>query len=562
MAYTRERLGELLVAEELITSDQLAEALADQVREGGKLGEILVRAGVLTEAQIARVLADQKGYDFVDLTVYPIDRNAASLLPSRLAHTRRVIPLGFEDGMLLLAMADPLDVEAADDVEVRTGQRVLPVVATTSQVLHAIDKYIAAADAFQDLVDASEEIAGEAEEERQSQVSVLMGGEDVPVVRLVNQLLREAVRDRASDVHIEPSEHHVVVRYRIDGVLQEVMRLPAAARAGVTSRVKIMAEMDIAERRRPQDGKIALRIDERPVDLRVASLPTPFGESIVIRILNADFTFHSLFDLGLNEANLAIVNEMVRRPYGAVLISGPTGSGKSTTLYAALQEINKPEVKIITIEDPVEYQMGNVTQMGVNARIGLTFAAGLRTILRSDPDVVMVGEIRDPETAEIAVRAALTGHLVLSSIHTNDAPSALTRLVDMGVPPYITGSSLLGVVAQRLARKLCPECRKPVKVPHAVLTAAGYTPAEAKDVTVHGPVGCERCSGSGYGGRLGLFEVMRVDEDITRLFLTSAPSDQLRELALEKGMVSLRRDALDKVAQGLTSLEEVARVVM
>lgn len=561
MAYTRERLGELLVAAGSITEDQLVEALAVQVREGCKLGEVLVRTEVLTEADIAQTLARQKGYDFVDLETVVVDRNAASLIPSRLALKREVVPIGFDEGMLLLAMANPLDVAAADDVEVRTGQRVLPVVATPSQIRQAIEKYIAAADAFQDLVDASEEIAESAPED-QSQIRVLMGGEDVPVVRLVNQLLREAVRDRASDVHVEPSEKFVTVRYRIDGVLHEVMQLPAAARSGITSRIKIMAEMDIAERRRPQDGKIAIRIDERPVDLRVASLPTPFGESLVIRILNADFTFHSLYDLGLNDANLALVDEMVRNPYGSVLISGPTGSGKSTTLYAALQELNRPEVKIITIEDPVEYQMGNVTQMGVNTKIGLTFAAGLRTILRSDPDIVMVGEIRDPETAEIAVRAALTGHLVLSSIHTNDAPSALTRLVDMGVPPYITGSSLLGVVAQRLARKLCVECRQPVKVTQAALKAVGFTAAEAKTVTPYGPVGCERCSGSGYSGRIGLFEVMTVDEDITRLFLQSAPSDQLRELALRKGMISLRRDALDKVAAGVTSLDEVARVVV
>ena len=560
MAYTRERLGELLVAGGLIDEAQLAGALALQVRTGGKLGEVLVDSLTVGEEEIARVLAEQKGYEFVNLIAYPIDRNAASLIPSRLAHKQSVIPIGFEDGRLLLAMSDPLDVEAVDDVEVRTGQRVTPLVATPSQISSAIEKYIAAADAFQDLLDASEELAEEVEDS--TEMRVIMGGEDVPVVRLVNQLLREAVRDRASDVHIEPSEHHVVVRYRIDGVLQEVMRLPVAARAGITSRVKIMAEMDIAERRRPQDGKIAIKIDERPVDLRVASLPTPFGESLVIRILNADFTFHSLFDLGLNERNLEFVNEMVRRPYGALLISGPTGSGKSTTLYAALQEINRPEIKIITIEDPVEYQMGNVTQMGVNTKIGLTFAAGLRTILRSDPDVVMVGEIRDPETAEIAVRAALTGHLVLSSIHTNDAPSALTRLVDMGVPPYITGSSLLGVVAQRLARKLCLKCRQPLKTMQAALKAAGYTAAEAKNVVAYGPVGCEVCGGSGYSGRIGLFEVMRIDEDVTRLFLTNAPSDQIRELVLEKGMISLRRDALDKVATGVTSLEEVARVVM
>jgi len=559
VVYHRERLGELLIEARLITESQLSEALAQQVREGGKLGEVLVRNLVVTEEQIAKALALQKGYEYVDLTAHKVDRGAASLIPVRVARMRDVIPIAFEDGMLVLAMSDPLDIEAADDVEVRTGHRVIPVVATASQIRHAIERHIASADAFQDIMEATEEIEGAAAEE---DTEVLIAGEDVPVVRLVNQLFREAVRDRASDIHIEPLERTLRVRYRIDGVLQEIMELPPTARAGVISRIKIMADMDIAERRRPQDGRIALRVDERPIDLRIASLPTSYGESLVIRLLNVEFAFHSLFDLGLSDSHLPLIQDLVQRPYGALLISGPTGSGKSTTLYAALQELNKSERKIITIEDPVEYQMGGVTQMSVNNKVGLTFATGLRTVLRSDPDVVMVGEIRDPETAEIAIRAALTGHLVLSSIHTNDAPSALTRLVDMGVPPYVTGSSLLGVVAQRLARKLCPECKEPVKVSQEILRSAGFEPAEAKKLVAYGPVGCEHCSNSGYRGRVGLFEVMAVDEDMSRLYLTSAPADQLRKLALEKGMVPLRHDALDKVAEGLTSLDEVARVVM
>ncbi|MBS3956287.1 MAG: Flp pilus assembly complex ATPase component TadA [Clostridiales bacterium] len=559
MTYTRERLGEILVNSGLVSMEDMSAALAEQLRLGGKLGQILVDMGVASEEQIADTLALQKGYEYVDLTTYRVDRSAASLLPARVALMRHVVPIELRDGALVLAMADPLDIETADEVEVRTGYRVVPVVASPSHIRYAIEKYISAADAFQGVVDAVED----AESVRaEADTQVLVGGEDVPIVRLVNQLIREAVLERASDIHIEPGISGVRVRYRVDGVLHEVMSLPLAARAGITSRIKIMAEMDIAERRRPQDGKIALRIEERPIDLRVAGVPTPFGESLVIRILNAEFSFHSLTDLGMNTTHLETLSDLLTRPYGALLVSGPTGSGKSTTMYAALQKLNDPSRKIITIEEPVEYQMTGVTQIGVNTKIGLTFASGLRTVLRSDPDIVMVGEIRDPETAEIAIRAALTGHLVLSSIHTNDAPSALTRLVDMGVPTYITGSSLLGVIAQRLARKLCEACKRPVKLDAAEIAAAGFDKREAADLTVYEPVGCAQCGDSGYRGRMGLFEVMHIDESLTRLFMTNAPADQLRTLAIKRGMVTLRRDALDKVAAGHTSLAEVARVVM
>ncbi len=323
-----------------------------------------------------------------------------------------------------------------------------------------------------------------------------------------------------------------------------------------------MADMDIAERRRPQDGRIAVKMDDRPIDIRVASLPTPAGESLVLRILNTELMFRSIDDLGFDPGNRRRFDSLISRPYGALLVAGPTGSGKSTTMYAALQELNKPYRKIITVEDPIEYQMEGVVQVAINPKIGLTFATGLRTILRSDPDMVMVGEIRDPETAEIAVRSALTGHLVLSSIHTNDAPSALTRLTDMGVPPYITSSGLLGVVAQRLVRKLCDECKEPVAVSPAKMLAAGFTEEECEHITIYKAVGCDSCGGSGYRGRIAVFEIFEMDENMTRLFLERAPAEELRRLALQQGMVSLRRDALDKVAAGITSLEEIDRVVV
>lgn len=554
MSYTRERLGEILVRAGKITAEQLAAALTVQAVEGGKIGQVLVRQLVLDEDEIAQTLAEQKGLDCVRLTAFPIDRRAVSEIPERLARKRLVIPIAYEGESLVLAMADPLDVEAIDDVRLTTGRNVVPVVATPTQIQYAIEKFLASADALQEVVETVRETHEE---------EVAAPDEDAPVVRLVNQIIREAVMDQASDIHIEPGDHSVRVRYRVDGVLHERMQLPLSVRPGLTSRIKIMADLDISERRRPQDGRIAVSINNRPLDIRVATLPTPAGESIVLRLLNHDVEMHTLGDLGMDQDNLATMQRFLARPWGAVLVSGPTGSGKTTTLYAGLNRINEPTRKIITIEDPIEYRIPGITQMAVNPAIGLTFAALLRTVLRSDPDVVMVGEIRDPETAEIAIRAALTGHLVLSSIHTNDAPSALTRLVDMGVEPYITSSALVGVVAQRLARKLCRKCRKRYRVAPESALAAGFTEEEVEaGLRLFRAVGCDECSGTGYRGRIGLFEIMEVTEEIQRLFLREAPADQLRDAAIEAGMRTLRRDALDKVKAGITSLEEVARVVV
>lgn len=555
MTYTRERIGELLLSAGRITEGQLAEALAVQADEGGKLGQVLVRQLVLDEDLIARTLADQKGLQYISLTTYPVDREAVARIPERVARRSLILPVGYASGAIVLAMADPLDIEAIDDVKVRTNMPVQPVVATSTQIQYAIEKYITSADAFSDVM-----IAVEEDEEIPSEIE---NDDDVPIVRLVNQLIREAVIDQASDIHIEPGDKSIRVRYRVDGVLHEVMQLPLSVKAGVISRVKIMAEMNIAERRRPQDGRISIVVNGRGIDLRVATLPTPAGESIVIRVLNHDMEMLTLEDLGMADKHLRQMEKFLARPYGAILVSGPTGSGKSTSLYAGLSRINNPTRKILTIEDPIEYQIPGITQMAANPGIGLTFARLLRTVLRSDPDVVMVGEIRDSETAEIAIRAALTGHLVLSSIHTNDAPSALTRLVDMEVAPYITSSALVGVVAQRLARRLCKKCRKRVKVSEDVARAAGFSEEEiTAGLKLYGAKGCDECTGTGYRGRVGLFEIMEMDEELERLFLREAPSEQLREAALKGGMISLRRDALDKVARGLTTLEEINRVVV
>lgn len=556
MSYTRDRLGEVLLRSGALTQETLDRALEIQLAEGGKLGEVLTRNDILDAEAIARALAEQKGLEYVSLATYPVDRDAASYLSERVARRIQAVPIGFREGDVVLAMADPLDIEAMDDVRLRTGRQVIPVVTTPAQIEYAIDKYVTSADAFEDLTDT----AAQQEEED----VVVVGDEDVPVVRLVNQLIREAAHDQASDIHIEPGPHNVRVRFRVDGVLHEVVTVPVTARAGLISRVKVMAEMDIAERRRPQDGRIGLVVDGRVIDMRVATLPTPFGESIVIRLLNHEEEQPTVEDLGMRDEHRALLERFLARPYGEILVSGPTGSGKSTTLYASLMALNSAERKIITIEDPIEFQIEGITQMAVNTHIGLTFATLLRTVLRSDPDVVMVGEIRDAETAQIATRAALTGHLVLSSIHTNDAPSALTRLSDMEVAPFIASSALIGVVAQRLVRRLCDECKESKRVSKTFLAGYGLTPEDVPAKTVYAAHegGCDACFGTGYRGRTGIFEIMQMDDELERLFLAEAPSDAIRSAALAAGMQTLRQDALHKVGQGITSLDEVMRVII
>lgn len=556
MPYTRERLGQLLVRAGLIDDMQLQACLDAQTREGGKLGEIIVRDLILTEDQIAQTLAEQKGLEHVNLAAYQIDKAVTTLLPVRIARKRHMMPIDIRNGMLIVAVADPLDVEALDEAELITGMKVIPVVAAATQMKMAVEKYVAGADAIQELeLIGDDDVKTEAEKRAEEDA-------DVVVVRIVNSLIREAVRERASDIHFEPSDTGVRVRYRVDGVLREMAGLPKRSQAELLSRVKVMAELDITERRRPQDGRFGIKVEDKHLDLRVATLPTPEGEAITLRILDSEIAFHSLEDVGLSGLDLEVIHRMLRRPYGAIFMSGPTGSGKSTTLYALMNEVNDPGRKIISVEDPVEYRMSDVTQIAVNTRIGLTFAAGLRTILRSDPDIVMVGEVRDPETAEMAVRAALTGHLVLTSIHTNDAPSALTRLTDMGVPPYITSSGLVGAIAQRLVRKLCPACKAPETISWDLLVAAGMTEEEAMGLVVYKAVGCPQCSMTGYRGRLGVFEIMEFDDHLQSLFLRNAASYELHEAAIAGGMRTLRRDALDKVKAGLTSLEEVDRVVI
>ncbi len=470
MTYTRERLGQLLVRAGLIDDMQLQACLDTQSREGGKLGEILVRDLLLTDEQIASTLAQQKGLDHVNLASYHIDRAVVTMLPLRTARRRQILPLDIENGELVMAMADPLDVEAIDEAEIITGLKVRPVVASATQVKMAIEKFVAGADALQELeivgriAEASEDDPGGRHRRRRR------GGSHRQPAHPGERCANAPATSTSS-----PARAAFVCAIAWTAYCVRRRGCPRARRQSCCRRLKVMADMDITERRRPQDGRFGIRLDDKHIDLRVATLPTPQGEAITLRLLDREVAFLPLEDLGMAETDLEAVRRMLRRPYGAILVAGPTGSGKSTTLYAFLHAVNDPGRKIITVEDPIEYRMENVTQLAVNARIGLTFAAGLRTILRSDPDVVMVGEVRDPETAEMAVRSALTGHLVLTSIHTNDAPSALTRLTDMGVPPYVTSSGLSGAVAQRLVRRLCASCKRPAAMSWDRLVAAGMS---------------------------------------------------------------------------------------
>ncbi|MBU5424396.1 Flp pilus assembly complex ATPase component TadA [Cellulomonas hominis] len=554
------QLGEILLDEGLVTEAQLMAALDEQLVRGQSLGRTLVEIGVLTEGQLVAALARQVGMAFVDLDEYPVDRAAVSMVPAALCRRYTVLPVGFENGSLVLATADPGNVVAVDDVRTVSGMAVLPIVATFENLARAIDRFCRADGEMEDLSSAFEEEQAPAEIDLSRIGDVVE--DDAPIVRYVNLLVTQAISDRASDIHIEPTEHDLRVRYRIDGVLHEMQRSPKQIQGGVISRVKILSDIDIAERRKPQDGRMSVTHNGRKIDLRVATLPTVWGEKIVMRILDNSTASLDLRDLAFLEHNYATYHEAYTKPYGMILVTGPTGSGKSTTLYATLNAVSRPEINVITVEDPVEYRLAGINQVQVNPKAGLTFAGALRSILRSDPDVVLLGEIRDHETAQIAIEAALTGHLVLSTLHTNDAPSAVTRLVEMGIEPFLVGSALDCVVAQRLARKLCEKCYEPYTPTETELIAARFpwTPGEPLPELFR-PVGCVACSRTGYRGRIALHEVMRVTEDIERHAVARSSSAEIGATARAQGMITLRDDGWHKVALGQTSLEEILRVV-
>jgi type IV pilus assembly protein PilB len=515
--------------------------------------ELLLNQGAISADQLSRAVAERYGLDHVDLGIYQVDMAAANLIPVNTARRYRALPIGFVDKQtLLVAMADPTNVLAVDDVQIATGLDCRVAVAPAED----IDSLIGRLNTLQSAV--TEAVEEDAEEELAEVSDMQVSAEDAPVIKLVYSILGQAVGEGASDVHFEPDEDEMRVRFRIDGVLREAAHVPKRMVGAVVSRLKIMSDLNIAEKRVPQDGRVSVTVEDRRVDLRITTLPTQRGEGATIRVLDKDNAQRSLDDLGMDGVGRERFEQAFHQAYGAVLVTGPTGSGKSTTLYAALQALNQVEKKIITIEDPVEYQVVGINQINVNRPAGLDFARGLRSVLRADPDIVMVGEIRDGETARIAIEAALTGHMMLSTLHTNDAPGAITRLGEMGIEAFLTSSAVDCVVAQRLARKLCTHCKKRIAIPPEALADAGLR--VGAEIEAYEPVGCPRCSQSGYRSRVGLYSVMRLSEKIKEMVVSGEPEAEIGALAREEGMLELREDGLVKVRSGMTSLEEVLRV--
>jgi len=540
-----------------LSNEILDEAVRSADETGRPLRDVLIDQRVVTEIELAETLAEAYGLKSVDLVGYPIDLAAAAKIPVPLARRHRVLGIAIDDTEIVVALADPGDVLAIDDVRAATGLLVRPVVVARDELNKAIDRFQRADN---DLDDVAASLAVENIPGLASLTSV---GEDAPIVRYANTLIEQAIENRASDLHLEPTEGDMRVRYRIDGVLHEVDTVPRAVQSALISRLKIMSNVDITERRVPQNGRITVELGSRGVDLRVATLPTVWGEKVVLRVLDTGAIDLDLKRLGFSENNYARFAESFTKPHGMLLVTGPTGSGKSTTLYATLTEISKPEVNIITVEDPVEYRLPGVNQVQVNHKAGLTFAAVLPAILRSDPDIVLIGEIRDRVTAQLAVEAALTGHLVLSTLHTNDAPSAVTRLIEMGIEPFLVGSSLDCVMAQRLARRLCQWCKERYEPTRSELTAARW-PYELVQAPVElwRPIGCRSCSSTGYRGRIALHEVMPVSEEIERLTVSHSSAHDVQRAAVSEGMDVLRVDGARKAAAGETSIQEVLRVAV
>jgi type IV pilus assembly protein PilB len=542
----------------------------EMARSAGSAAErVLVSTGAITEDQLARAVAERFGLDHLDLQVHRVDPDAAKLVSPAAIKRYQAVPVAFAgDRTLLVAMADPANVLAVDDIAVMTGYEVRPAVASSSDIDFVLgrldDPEWGGGGAAAPLEETHETEAPPSGTDAPvydlgpQTVTFGVGGEDASVIELVQRVITDAVDRGSSDIHFEPQEEEMRVRYRVDGVLHEAAIIPASIVPAVTSRIKILADLDIAERRVPQDGRVTTMVSEKSIDLRVATLPAQYGENVVMRILDSSKALIGMEQLGMLPQALERFTKAFGQSHGAVLVTGPTGSGKSTSLYAALNVLNTVEQNIITIEDPVEYQLEGLTQVQVNKRAGLTFAAGLRSMMRADPDVIMVGEIRDRETAQIAIESALTGHLVLSTLHTNDAPGAITRLIEMGIEPFLVGSAVDCVVAQRLARLLCAECKKRVTLPAEVMRANGFN--VGLDLECFEPVGCARCGGSGYKGRVGLYEVMWVSEQIRSLAVAREPAETIAHAAVHEGMMRLREDGLEKVRRGLTSIAEIARV--
>jgi type IV pilus assembly protein PilB len=545
-------ISDVLVEMGFLPRDRVDEAVEQGKATGRAAEQLLLEAGAITGDQLARAIAQRFGLYHVDLTMFKTDVSALNSISGQAARRLSAAPIGFDDsGHLMVAMSDPSNVLALDDLKLMAGHEVRPVVASPEDIQELISRMTRLDDAVAAAVSEGEEEIADVTEIRES-------AGDAPVIKLVNSIIAQAVEEGASDIHFEPAGRDMRVRFRVDGVLRESTQIPRRMVPGVVSRVKIMADLDIAEKRVPQDGRVSLTVEGHAIDTRVVTMPRVDGEGIVMRILDKSQALIGLDQLGMSETGEAMFEDAFRRPYGAVLATGPTGSGKSTTLYAALNEINEPERNIITIEDPVEYRIGGVNQLQVNPKAGLTFASGLRSMLRADPDVIMVGEIRDGETARIAIESALTGHLVLSTLHTNDAPSAITRLTEMGIEPFLSASAIIAVVAQRLVRQLCTYCKRRTMLSVSSLEKAGFN--VAFDLEAYEPVGCGRCGSSGYKGRTGLYEVMVVSDEIRDLTVERASAEDIGKVAVAQGMRPLRSDGFEKVKNGITSIAEVARV--
>jgi len=565
-----DKLGEALIKAGKITQPQLNEALALQKDQGGRVGTNLIKLGYLTERELVDALSQQFKVPSVDLLGMEIDESVIKIIPPDIARKYTILPVTKTGATVTVAMVDPTNVFAMDDVKFMTGYRVEPVVASETAIRGAIDKYYGSTHAIElkkVMEDLSEESGSDLEvleEEEDLDLAALEEeSEQAPVVKLVNLVLTDAIKRGASDIHIEPYEKEYRVRYRIDGILYEMMHPPIKLREAITSRVKIMAKLDIAEKRLPQDGRIKIKTKiggrNKDLDYRVSVLPTLFGEKIVMRLLDKDKLMLDMSKLGFEPESLRKFEQGILKPYGMVLVTGPTGSGKTNTLYSALQRINTPEVNIMTAEDPVEFNLVGINQVQMREQIGLNFAASLRSFLRQDPNIILVGEIRDFETAEVAIKAAMTGHLVLSTLHTNDAPSSISRLMNMGIEPFLVATSVHLIAAQRLIRKICTFCKEPYEVPPAALTNVGFSEAEARTLKLFRGRGCERCSSTGYKGRIALYEVLEIDDDMREMILSGGSSYELRTKAVATGMITLRASGLQKIRDGMTTIDEVVR---
>jgi type IV pilus assembly protein PilB len=556
--YSRLTLGHLLIRNGIVTPEQVEEALEIQKTSGEKLGTILVGKGYCTEEQIAHALASKTGFEFISLNSVGIDPEAAKLISTETALKYRALPVALNDGVLYVAMEDPNDVVAMDDLSLLTGYTIRPIIVSDTEIESALNNLV---NLGSDLTESEEET----EEEKIEDFVGITETVEPPAVQLVNQIMNVAIRTSASDIHIEAHEKNLRVRYRIDGVLHEMMNQPMRMHAALVSRIKVIGGMDISEKRVPQDGRATVRIEDKMVDIRIATLPSVYGESVTIRLLPREEKISTIRELGFPEENIGAFNELMRLPYGFILVTGPTGSGKSTTLYSMLSMLNTVEKNIITLEDPMERRITGINQIQMNERAGMTFASGLRSILRNDPDIIMVGEIRDAETAKIAVESALTGHLVLSTLHTNNAAGSVVRLGEMGVEPFLISSSLVGVLAQRLARVLCPRCKGRYHMSgDELLSNIPDFPVDPdeQEVELYRPVGCIHCNNTGYRGRTGIFELLVVDESIRKLILSHASANTIEETAIKNGMITMRADGLMKAKMGITSVEEVLRVVI